>query len=157
MQPFIVSDGRVEITVLGTHFNVNSYGDDGRIRVTLLEGSVKVRSIGGRLKDEILLKPGQQAVLTVKDLLLSTNNSSNLEAVMAWKEGKFYFEGATINDIMHQLGRWYNLEVGNEPKNSEIRIGGELSRNKNLSEMLDALELSDVHLRVEGKKLTLVQ
>jgi ferric-dicitrate binding protein FerR (iron transport regulator) len=157
IQPFVVSDGKVEITVLGTHFNVNSYGDDGRIRVTLLEGSVKVKSIADGLKPEVILRPGQQAVFTTKEFQLSTNNAPNLEAVTAWKEGKFYFEGATINDIMHQLGRWYNLEVGNEPRNSEIRIGGQLSRNKNLSEMLEALELSDVHLRVEGRKLMLVQ
>jgi ferric-dicitrate binding protein FerR (iron transport regulator) len=155
-QSFIVSDGKMEITVLGTHFNVNSYGDDGRIRVTLLEGSVSVQSGVRDQQSEVVIKPGQQAVLTAQDLKLTTNNSPNLEAVMAWKDGRFYFEGADINEVLQQIGRWYDLDVKNATKVSGIRIGGIMSRNKNLSEVLKALELSDVHFRLEGKKLIVV-
>src|SRR5207247_2369636 len=41
-KPFIVSTGNQRVEVLGTHFNVNAYGDDGVTRTTLLEGSVQV-------------------------------------------------------------------------------------------------------------------
>ena len=30
------------VNVLGTHFNVNAYGDEAPVKTTLLEGSVKV-------------------------------------------------------------------------------------------------------------------
>ena len=39
---FIVASNGLNIEVLGTHFNVNSYNDNKNIKVTLLEGSVKI-------------------------------------------------------------------------------------------------------------------
>jgi ferric-dicitrate binding protein FerR (iron transport regulator) len=61
--------GRVE--VLGTHFNVNAYDDEKDTKVTLLEGKVRVvkesggkkYEVGGK-KKEVMLKPGEQAVLS---------------------------------------------------------------------------------------------
>ncbi|WP_285055463.1 FecR family protein [Pedobacter ginsengisoli] len=41
-KPFIVQTDKQEVTVLGTHFNINSYANEGSVTTTLLEGSVKV-------------------------------------------------------------------------------------------------------------------
>ena len=41
-QSFIVESGNQEVTVLGTHFNINAYKEEGNIKTTLLEGSVRV-------------------------------------------------------------------------------------------------------------------
>ncbi len=45
--------------VLGTFFNLNSYGDEEEIKVTLLQGSVKVFSTNG---SSSIIKPGEQAI-----------------------------------------------------------------------------------------------
>ncbi|RZK53816.1 MAG: anti-sigma factor, partial [Pedobacter sp.] len=42
--PFVVASPNQEVTVLGTHFNVNSYSDEDAVKTTLLEGAVKVTS-----------------------------------------------------------------------------------------------------------------
>jgi transmembrane sensor len=44
-QSFIVESNGQEVEVLGTHFNINAYGDEGGTKTTLLEGSVKVSSL----------------------------------------------------------------------------------------------------------------
>lgn len=41
-RPFHVKVGDMEVEVLGTHFNINSYADEGSMEATLLEGRIKV-------------------------------------------------------------------------------------------------------------------
>ena len=41
-QSFIVESEGQRVEVLGTHFNINSYGDEGSAKTTLVEGSVRV-------------------------------------------------------------------------------------------------------------------
>lgn len=150
--PFTVEVNDMEIQVLGTHFNVNAYADEAGTTTTLLEGKVRVRTA----KADGLLRPGQQARLTSSGAveILSTPNQ---EEVMAWKNGLFFFEGADLPSIMRQLARWYDLEVyyenGKLPKR---RFNGQVYRNLKLSEVLKVLELSDVHFRLEGRKLIVV-
>ncbi len=58
LRPFYVRMRDMEVQVLGTHFNINSYKDEPSIKTTLLEGSIKVSAANG---ENILLKPGEQA------------------------------------------------------------------------------------------------
>lgn len=148
--PFIVSKGDVSVTVLGTHFNVNAYDDESEIKVTLLEGKVNVST-----KYEVrgtILQPGEQAqagdnIKVVKDV--------DVEQVMAWKNGQFVFgAGMTIEEIMRQLARWYDIDVVYERK-MNVQLGGSISRNVNISEVLKILSLTGVvKFEVEGKKVT---
>ena len=60
LRPFIVRMNGAEVTVLGTSFNVNNYGEDTEIYTTLVNGSVRVSSM--KNKQEEILKPGMQSV-----------------------------------------------------------------------------------------------
>lgn len=148
--PFRVRKGKTEVTVLGTNFNVNAYDDETSIRVTLLQGSVKVSNGGtGRL-----LKPGRQAVVTG---VISLPDEVDLEEVMAWKNGEFQFgDKSDIGAVMRQIARWYNVEIeyqGNRP----ILIGGSISRDVNISRVLEMLQKTGaVRFRVEGNKITVL-
>jgi ferric-dicitrate binding protein FerR (iron transport regulator) len=139
------------VEVLGTHFNVNNYIDESATKVTLLEGSVKV----GSTAQSVVLKPGQQAIAIANQL--TTDNSPDLEKVMAWKNNTFYFDGESLEAIMKQLSRFYNVDVAYEGRIPDKRFGGMISRDKNLNEVLNVLELSGVHFQVEGKKITVLK
>jgi transmembrane sensor len=148
--PFKLSKGEKEITVLGTHFNVNAYDDEEALKVTLLEGSVKV-SIG-QLSN--VIKPGEQAIVTSS---ISVNHSADIEAVMAWKNGLFHFSSATLPEVLHQLSRWYDVDVTYEGAIPSMKFGGEITRNTNLSQVLQILEESKVHFKIEGKKIVVLK
>src|SRR5690606_11529614 len=60
--PFIVASQEQEITVLGTHFNVNAYENEPDTRTTLLEGSVQVSALN--TTSHILLQPNVQSILS---------------------------------------------------------------------------------------------
>jgi ferric-dicitrate binding protein FerR (iron transport regulator) len=146
-KPFMVSNGNMVIEVLGTHFNVNAYQDEDKIKVTLLEGSVNVLSNGEQLK----IKPGQQA--DIKNGLMTLNQTVNVEEVMAWKNGKFYFEKADIKTVMKQIVRWYNVDVEYRG-NVNHHFGGDISRNVPVSRVFEMLELTGgVKFKIEGKKV----
>ncbi len=57
--PFVVAAGKMDIKVLGTTFNVNTYRESGEIKVALLEGSVELLSDAG---ESIRMKPGNLAI-----------------------------------------------------------------------------------------------
>lgn len=156
--PFIVhlndKNGRkkdMEITVLGTHFNICSYRDEPTIQTTLLEGSVQIKK--GELTK--ILAPGQQAEVPVDaaDHQIAVKNVDT-ESVIAWKEGRFEFNG-NVKDIMRQISRWYDLQVVYEGNVGNKGFAGAISRKNNVSEVLKMLELTGgIQFKIEDRKIT---
>jgi transmembrane sensor len=148
--PFKVISKNQSIEVLGTHFNVNAYPDEATINTTLLEGSVKVLQIPAG--NSMILKPGQQA--KVGDEIKIVNVDA--EKTVAWKSGLIIFESADLQSIMRQIIRWYDVEVyysGNIPRRV---FTGKVSRSSSLAEMLQVLNKSDIHCKIEGRRITVM-
>jgi ferric-dicitrate binding protein FerR (iron transport regulator) len=141
----------MQVNVLGTHFNVNAYTEEETIRTSLLEGSVQVTH--GTSSSS--LKPGEQASLVVKDNNMSIR-TADMDAVVAWKNGLFEFHGAGIHSIMRQIARWYDVEVEITGKIPDREFEGKISREAQLSEVLQILELSDIRFKVDGKKIIIL-
>lgn len=146
--PFIVSLTGAEVQVLGTSFNINAYGDEDDVKTTLLEGSV--RFINGATTS--ILKPGQQSQLT-KNGMVKIMNEVNVDEVVAWKNGLFAFENASIETVMRQLSRWYDVEIEYNGKTDDLFIA-EMRRDIKLSDALKALELTGkVRFEINGRKI----
>lgn len=142
------SGERGQIEVLGTHFNVNAYLDEAAIKTTLLEGVVRI----SKGKNNTLLTIGQQGQLFNSGEIKLDKNVDTNEAV-AWKNGLFQFAGADIATVMRQIGRWYNVDISYSGKIPVRQFEGKISRNAQLSEVLQILELSNVKFTVEGKNI----
>lgn len=152
-KPFTVKTDKQTVKVLGTHFNVNAYGDEEAVVTTLLEGSVQV--VPDAAFRPLTLKPGQQMLLTDAT---PTIKSVDTEETIDWKNGDFIFADEDIKSIMRRIARWYDVEViyqnGTVP---DASFTAQVSRNKNVSEVLQVLELTGaVHFRIEGRKITVI-
>jgi len=146
--PFIVTVSNSEVQVLGTHFNINAYNDEDNVKTTLLEGSVRFVNDGSIN----ILKPGQQAQLT-KEGTTKVVSDVNVDNVVAWKNGMFDFENASIETVMRQLSRWYDVEIEYKGKTDDLFIA-EMRRNIKLSDALKALELTGkVKFDIQDKKI----
>lgn len=139
------------VEVLGTHFNVNAYADEPAINTTLLEGSVRLTASG----KAVVLKPGQQAGISdpSSSHAISLTNNVDTEQVMAWKNGLFTFDNATIQTVMRQLSRWYDIDVTYEGNIPDQRFFGQMNRDLSLRQVLNGLQVTKVNVRLEGKKL----
>lgn len=146
--PFIVKTSKSEVQVLGTHFNISAYDDDQETKTTLLEGSVRIKGKTATGK----LKPGEQAVLTDNGQL-SIIKDVDTETEVAWKNGLFVFKKASIEQVMANASRWYDINVkyeGNVPKR---KLNGRMSRAADISELLGVLQFGGIKYRIEGKNI----
>ncbi len=135
--PFVVATRDMDITVLGTRFNVSSYADDGQTSVTLEEGSVKATASNG---EQFLLTPG--------DRLSINSQTGNSEATTvdprnytAWKDGTFVFCDEPIQSIARKLSRWYNVDFIPDD-NLNIHFTGTIHRYESILSMIEVLELT---------------
>ena len=151
-RPFVVSVSSGpgltgEVKVLGTHFNIDAYGDEAVIKTTLLEGSVQVEIKGNKK----LLQPGEQALMG-KDIKIV---KADVAAQTAWKEGKFLFRDATIKSMGEQIRRWYDVDVRYEGRIDQ-HFNTEMPRDLPLSRVLEIFEKTrQVHFDRQGKKLVI--
>ncbi|XHR94282.1 FecR family protein [Mucilaginibacter sp. UC70_90] len=144
--PFIVKSAGQEVKVLGTHFNINAYGDEAASVTTLLQGSVQV-SHDHLVK---LLKPGQQASTSVSNILIA---DADTRQATAWKDGRIVFDHTDIRQVLREVSRWYDIEIRYEGRVPVYSLSGEVSRKEDLSAVLKMLRLSDVHFEQQGRKL----
>lgn len=146
--PFIVHTNKQEVQVLGTHFNISNYMDDRETRTTLLEGSVMVNQIA-------TLKPGEQASGSGNNI---KTTKVDTELAVAWKNNKFMFDRAQIQDIMKMVARWYNVEIVYGGEVPDKLYTGSVSRFEHVSKVLEILELTgNIHFKIEGRRIIVMK
>ncbi|MFP3596926.1 FecR family protein [Chryseobacterium sp. SIMBA_029] len=151
-KPFRVKTADQTVEVLGTHFNVNSYSDEPATVTTLAEGSVRV-NLGSSSNDyshAMTIVPGQQTSTTKDNITVGT---ADLDAALAWKNNQIYFKQASIQTIMRQVSRWYNIEVEYKGKIPNRKFTGGIYRTDNLNDLLKILMLNDLHFELINNTL----
>lgn len=135
-KPFIVTANNMNVQVLGTRFNINAYSDENSIKTTLLEGSVRI-SKGNTTR---IMIPGDQASMDNLTGEITIKKDADLDEAVAWKNGKFIFQSADIKSIMRQLEKWYDVNVVYERNVTNEEFVGSISRQVNISQILDMLK-----------------
>lgn len=132
--------GTMDVEVLGTEFNIMAYEEERQVQATLLEGRVRVSAAtaSGRLQP-VLPPAGYQAQWGRGAAPLKVVKA-DVQQVMAWKNGQFYFNGSDIRTVMRQLSRWYDIEVEYESELKGQDFEGQLPRNAPVSKVLKMLE-----------------
>ena len=99
------------------------------------------------------LKKTSPIILPALPGTVSILKDVDVEAVMAWKDGRFKFSGVDIETIMRQAARWYDVDIEYQGK-VEGTLSGGVARNVNASRLFHVLELTDkVRFEIEGRKV----
>jgi ferric-dicitrate binding protein FerR (iron transport regulator) len=144
-QTFRVKVGNTLVEDLGTHFDIDAYPDDPARRTTLLEGAVRVSGQHGTA----LLKPGQQA-RSEGTGPIDVLSDVDLDATMAWKNGKLSLQNADVKAIFRQISRWYDMDVQYEGTMPGTQFWGIIGRNVSLSNVLHVLEANGIYAQIKG-------
>jgi len=133
-RPFLVHTPHGTVQVLGTSFNINTY-DSGVVKVALVQGGVRFKADNGNITT---IKPGNEAIYrTGKDIQVQPFDE---DETLGWREGKYYFSDATLQEIVHVLPRWYGTNVLiDNPDLAGERFAGMMDRNKPITAFLDNL------------------
>jgi hypothetical protein len=133
---FIVSTKTQKINVLGTKFNIKAYSEDDIITTTLVEGKVKVENG----ENQILLFPNQQSKVDSNSPVINVSDV-DVSQQISWINGLFSFNDTSLEDIMHTLSRWYDLEFIFKSANQKGFIfSGILERTKSIEDILFIIE-----------------
>lgn len=149
-KPFKVESEQQEITVLGTHFNVNAYNDEDFAKTTLLEGSVRVN----KGASQAVLIPGQQAISNAASAAISVRKGVDVQEAVAWKNGLFVFEQERVFSIMNKISRWYDVEVIYKGDFRGQKYSGNISKFEDVTEVLKTMQLTGtIQFKVEGRRI----
>lgn len=134
-RPFVVNGRQLAVTVLGTVFDVRTF-DQEQPRVALLEGKVSVEVD----QQPTILEPGQMAVVGASGFV--SVETVDIDQVLGWKNGLFYFDGQSLREIMMEIGRWYNMSVvftSNHHIDEHLHFS--MERNVSVAEAICQLQL----------------
>lgn len=113
-KPFTVHTDNMEVTALGTSFEVFNYEYENRIEAILLEGKVRVglgNNIDSKQRKEIILTPDEMLVYDKSDQTVRVKNV-NAESYSGWKNlGILSFENERLSTIISRLEPWYGRKI----------------------------------------------
>ncbi len=128
--PFHVQTTSMDISVLGTKFNVFAYPENEKIETVLKEGSVQIESTDRRwFVEKTILKPDQKAIFdkATKEVKIETVVPENYTL---WKEGLITVEDETLQGVIKKVERYFNIDVDilDEDK-KKVKVSGKLDYN----------------------------
>lgn len=150
-KPFTVcsTDGRSEVQVLGTTFNVQSFDNEEEFATMLIEGAVEVTSVRSDGTTVINhLTPNKKLTFNKKtDSLFVMVADPEVET--AWTQDKIVFNRTKMYEVIKRLVYNYNVEF--EIKNPDIyqyEFTGTFE-NQQLQQVLDYLKItSHIHYTI---------
>jgi transmembrane sensor len=153
LRPFLVESNQLFTRVLGTSFSVYDFPGQEDVSVSLVEGTLKVISKDNQ--QEVLLQPGESAMLNMVDNQLSTVELDYLTSV-AWKDGILYFKETALDHAFSTLEQWYGVRFTfSKPPIANVKVTGKFE-NEYLANVLRSLSYS-VSFSYEIKNGTDVQ
>ncbi len=108
LKPFIVKTESMDITVLGTSFNVRCYNNEKITNVALEIGKVLVETSDSK-DNKYILFPGEGISVNNK-LGKVSRYEVDPKSAFQWKEGLLYFNKADFDEVINELSRWYGVE-----------------------------------------------
>jgi ferric-dicitrate binding protein FerR (iron transport regulator) len=133
-QPFLVKADNINVRVLGTKFNVKAYEEEKNIEVTMEEGSVEVGM--NNQEKYIKIPPGQQLLFSKSEQKFR-KKQVQLNHYISWKDGMFYFNSMTFEDIARQLERRFNVHIDIASEQlTQIVYTGDFVRQESLEQIL---------------------
>lgn len=117
--PFVVKTKSLDITALGTAFEVFSYDTDKNIETTLLSGRIKVEPKNDKeeVKGEYILKPNEKLSCNQGTIRI---NQVDANTYSAWRVGgRLVFKNETLAMILPRLEKWYGQKIECSTKMAE--------------------------------------
>ncbi len=137
---FIVKTKSIDVTAMGTSFNVNAYDDGNEVTTTLYTGKVNVQSTLTGYKT--ILNPFEVAVFSKTKDKITTYVFTGPEKPV-WMEPEFRFDMLPLIDISKQLERNYNVVfVYRNQKIKHLKFSGTFDRDEKLDEILRVIKIN---------------
>jgi len=148
--PFTVHSGSLATTVLGTSFDVRSFGTELSTTVTVIRGKVQVDN-AGKVLDQLTPARQLQWDHRTGESRSVTVDTSN---VLAWQHGWFEFNRDPLNKIAGSLERWYNIKITfKDTAIGNCELYAKFDNRITLSQMLETIShVIDIKWTIDEKQ-----
>ncbi|PUV24984.1 FecR family protein [Sphingobacterium athyrii] len=145
-RPFVVEANDLNVQAIGTAFDINSYKPNAKVLLT--EGRLKVNG----QENEIFIDAGNGVKMINSQLVAFP--IPDMEEATAWKDGYFYFENKSMQQILDELSRWYGIKIDSNVSLDKRRYKGGIKRDVTLAEVCNLLkDLTGYQLTIDKEKL----
>lgn len=135
-KPFIVTSQGVDMKVLGTKFNVDSYSNENELKTSLIEGSLQIMSPDKR--QSVILKPNEQ--VTVKGSSMNVSPIAHIEQFL-WIKGIYSFTDEPLGNILKKLELYYDTKIiVEDPSISSWVYTGKFRQSDGVNEILRMIQ-----------------
>lgn len=135
-RPFIVKTKQVDVTVLGTQFNLSAYNAEKQVQVVLVNGKVEVQTSG---KEKNTLTPNSLFTYNTETQEKSIAQVDVSEYI-AWKDGYYQFTKQKMDIVLRKIAQFYEVDIQWDPRLEEMSCSGKLDMKNELNEVLKALQ-----------------
>lgn len=88
---------------------------------------------------------------------MTVKETADANKAIAWKNGFFAFDNASLETVMRKLSRWYDIDVVYEPGvNNDQRFSGRIDRGLALTQVLNGLKQTKAHFRIEASRKVVI-
>lgn len=131
-KPFVVKTNLLDVSVLGTQFNVSAYKNDDISSIVLVEGSVHIKE--GKNNRETDLHPDHMFHIN-KNTGKANLQKVDVQDYVSWKEGFLFFRNEKLSQILRKLERYYNIPMDYDISETEkTTLSGKLDLKENINE-----------------------
>src|SRR4030042_6396115 len=186
-KPFIVKTPFLNVTALGTEFNVKAYAGDKTVETTLVKGSVEIEPVNYISNNEItILKQNQKftyfkegsgivdetletkketgnAIQPLKiqkniEVHRSVKENINVEPVVSWKENRWIFEQQSLSQIAIELERKFDVEINFESERLKTFSFTGILIAEPIDQVLKVMsDAAPINYKLEGRVITLYE
>jgi ferric-dicitrate binding protein FerR (iron transport regulator) len=153
--PFIVHTDLMEVTALGTAFNVRSYRDENNAETALMEGSVQI-AFKKKEMGKILLKPMEKVVVRdpfvkadrekeqpeIAVVKVSYDSAQAVTAETGWLTNRLVFKQERLEQIIKTLERHYGCTIQVQKSALLDRKLSGIFKDESLMEVLETFRLA---------------
>jgi transmembrane sensor len=148
--PFVISVNRLDITVLGTKFNVSSYPEDISIKTVLVEGSVKLAEKGTKAQ---FLTPGHEAEWNPNSKKIKFSKVDTSIATR-WMEKGLVISQLPFDKMANKLERYYGVTIENRNKTIKDEVFTAEFANETIEEVLNVFQdVTEFKYKIENKHI----
>ncbi len=136
---FVVQTKGIDITVVGTKFNVKAIEKSNIVEISVTEGIVLVKYPQINLESRI--SNGQKLVINIESKRYNLENTETTNDIF-WITKTISFNNSSISEIASTISKVYGVDVELQLKNTDNISLNTRFENKSLDEVLRILELT---------------
>lgn len=134
--PFVVKTKHLDVTVLGTEFNVSTFNEKSSLEVVLVSGKVEVKTSRDEKK---ILSPNQLFSYDNETQISLVHNVDVIDYV-AWKDGYYRFRQQPLDIVLRKIAKYYGVVIEWEEAVGSLSCSGKLDLRNDPKEVYATLE-----------------